>query len=220
METAALEQNRFRTAIATLWALNFKIMVPCLSWSVSGVILLQASSLPYRILAIIAANASSMACGCLIVNNYGAGCPNDWRTWITDKFNWAALMLSGLLLVLSIENVARFQHASRFMRVYVLAIFIAMLVSWLFISILVVPLRFYASSPVSAISTLVMTLEYIHKNRTALAVAISALLFGWPIFFLYAFLALAFAQSLLAASFPKNTRSSHEFAERFHGVVD
>lgn len=220
MMTTTLERSRFGTALATLWALNLKAMAPCLVWSVSVVILLQTSSLPYRILAISVANASSMACGCLIVNNYGAGCPSGWRTWFTDRFNWAALMSSGLLLALAIENVERFQNASRFMRVYVVAIFIAMLISWLFVSILVVPLRFYTSPRAGAIPTLMMTLEYIRENRTALAVAISVLLFGWPIFFLYTFLALAFAQSLLAANFPKNIRSSNGFAERSHSVVD
>jgi hypothetical protein len=201
MKMTALKPGQLRAALATLWELNFKVVLTSLVWSVSCIALLETSSLLARFIWLMIANGAVIASAFLIVKSYDTGMVESWRRVFTDKFNWSALTFSSLCLLLSLENVDQYQKAQSMMRIYVVAIFVAMLIGWLLVSILLIPLRIWASSQVETGSTLAMAYDYARKNRIPMVVALGVLLFAWPIFFLYLFLSLAFAQSLLVANF-------------------
>ena len=201
MKITALRPGQLRTALATLWQLNFKVVLTSLVWSVSCIALLETSSLLTRFISLMTANAAVIASAFLIVKSYGTGVVESWRRVFTDKFNWSVLTFTSLCLLLSLENVDRYQKAQSMMRLYVVAIFASMLIGWLLTSILLIPLRIWASSKVDTNSTLAMASDYARKNGISLLLSIGVLLFAWPIFFLYLFLSLAFAQSLVVANF-------------------
>jgi hypothetical protein len=177
-------------------------MLTSLIWSVSCLALLRTSSLFIRILSLLIANGAVLVSAFLIVNKHGGGVSEGWRGILTDKFNLKALTFTSLCLLLSLENIDRFQSGHRIMRVYVVAIFISMLIGWLFTSALIVPLRIWSSKQFAKPSALPMVFDYARKNRFSIGIALGVLLLGWPMFFVYLFLGLAFAQALLVASFP------------------
>jgi len=200
-------------ALTTLWHLNFKVMLTSMIWSVSCIALLQTSSLFVRIISLMIADGAVIASAFLIVNRHEIRVTEGWRSVFTDKFSWSALAFSSLCLLLSLENIDRFQTGHNMMRLYVVAIFISMLIGWLFTSVLVVPLRIWSSKQLGKNSTFPMAFDYASKDRISLAVAIGVLLLGWPIFFVYLFLSLAFAQSLLVANFPNRESNRSEIEE-------
>jgi hypothetical protein len=208
MKLTLSKPGQFRSALTTLWQLNLSVMLTSLIWSVSCIALLRTSSLFTRIVSLLIANGAVLVSAYLIVNRNRSGVTERWRSILTDKFNLKALTFTSLCLLLSLENIDRFQHGRRIMRLYVVAIFISMLIGWLFTSVLVVPFRIWSSMQFGKTSTLPMLLDYARKNRISIGIALGVLLLGWPIFFVYLFLALAFAQSLLVASFPNGETNS------------
>ena len=127
-----------------------------------------------------------------------------------DKITLGALAVSGIAFAITLENVSRYSQANRSIRIVMVANFLTVLVVWLFVQVVVIPIRFSTGSELSAKETFRLALNYIGENRKLLAISLLSLLFGWPIFFFYFLLALTFAQAM--------TFSSMQVEERVHIV--
>ena len=81
--------------------------------------------------------------------------------------------------------------------------FMTVLVAWLFIQVVVVPIRLTIGSELAPKEIFRLSLRYVSENKKSLAISMFSLLLGWPLFFFYFLLALTFAQSMTFCAIEK-----------------
>lgn len=97
------------------------------------------------------------------------------------------------------------------MRIYVVGIFLAMVFGWLFIGIVVVPIRMQSQIQPDQSFLVKKVLDYVKQSKFSIVIGVGILLLGWPIFFIYIFLALGFAQAFQVTNFPLPEESSEKY---------
>jgi hypothetical protein len=203
--------GHLRLTLSTLWNLNFSIATISLVWSVSCIALIQVESLLVRLIAIIFANFAIVASSYLIMRSLYRKVAPTWQVVIRDRFIWAALFLTGTCLVLALENIHKYQEHSGWMRIYVVGIFFSMLVGWLFVAIVVIPLRVWSLMQENYTYSLKNTFDYSKENKFSVLLAFAIIIFCWPIFFIYLFLALGFVQAYQVTNFPPVEEASEKY---------
>ena len=211
-----MKSGHVRSTLAVLWKLNFSIVVTSLIWSVSCIPLIEAGSLSVRIAAMILANLSFAFSSFLIVRCIHGKTAISWRGVRSDKAMWGLLLFTGFCLVLSLQNIQKYQNASGFMRIYVVGIFLAMLVGWLFTGIVVVPIRVWNAVNTNQNNSQFNVLSYSKQNSVSILMGLAVLVLGWPIFFIYLFLALGFAQAFQVTNLPLPEESSEKYLREKH----
>jgi hypothetical protein len=206
-----MKPNHLRSTLAVLWKLNFSIVATSLLWSVSCIPLIEASSLAIRIVAMVVANLALVLSSRLIVRNVYGRSASSWRDISRDRTMWSLLLLTGFCLVLSLENIQKYQGASGFMRIYVVGIFLSMVVGWLFVGIVVVPIRMWSQIESIQSNSPINVLAYLKQYKFSILLGLATLLLGWPIFFIYLFLALGFAQAFQITNLPLPEESSEKY---------
>jgi hypothetical protein len=206
-----MKPNHLRSTLAVLWKLNFFIVATSLLWSVSCIPLIEASSLAIRIVAMVVANLALVLSSRLIVRNVYGRSASSWRDISRDRTMWSLLLLTGFCLVLSLENIQKYQGASGFMRIYVVGIFLSMVVGWLFVGIVVVPIRMWSQIESIQSNSPINVLAYLKQYKFSILLGLATLLLGWPIFFIYLFLALGFAQAFQITNLPLPEESSEKY---------
>ena len=199
-----------RFGLGLLWTLNFKAMPTSLLWATSLFVSIQTKSMIIRTLAILLCTIAAILGGHLIRRTLAPRAGIALAASFRDKITLGALAVSGIAFAITLENVSRYSQANRSIRIVMVANFLTVLVVWLFVQVVVIPIRFSTGSELSAKETFRLALNYIGENRKLLAISLLSLLFGWPIFFFYFLLALTFAQAM--------TFSSMQVEERVHIV--
>jgi len=202
------EVSPLRFGLGLLWTLNFKAMPTSLLWAISLFVSIQTKSLIIRVLAILLCTIAALLGGHLIRHTLAPRARISLASAFSDKINLGALAISGIAFAITLENVSRYSQAARSVRILMVSNFLTVLVVWLFIQVVVVPIRFTTGAGLSAKETFRLALNYITEQRKLLAISLLSLLFGWPIFFFYFLLALTFAQAM--------TFSSMQSEERVH----
>ena len=211
-----MKSGHVRSTLAVLWKLNFSIVVTSLIWSVSCIPLIEAGSLSVRIAAMILANLSFALSSFLIVRCIHGKTAISWRSVRSDKTMWGLLLFTGFCLVLSLENIQKYQNASSFMRIYVVGIFLAMLVGWLFTGIVVVPIRVWNAVNSNQNNSQFNVVSYSKQNSLSILMGLAVLVLGWPILFIYLFLALGFAQAFQVTNLPLPEERSEKYLREKH----
>ena len=200
------EVSPVRFGLGLLWTLNFKAMPTSLLWAVSLFVSIQTKSIFIRLLAISLCGIAAILGGHLIRRTLTPRAGISFATSFRDKINLGALGISGLAFAITLENVSRYSQASRSIRILMVSNFLTVLVVWLFVQVVVVPIRFTAGAGLSAKETFRLALNYITEHRKLLSISLLSLLFGWPIFFFYFLLALTFAQAMTFSSIQSEER--------------
>ena len=172
-----------------------------------------------RLVAISSANISVISSSYLLIRNAYGKEALFGKHIARDRFLLIALFLTGICLVLSLENIQKYHKASELMRSYVVGVFISMLIGWLFVAIVVVPIRMWSLIDGNQANSLKSVLTYLKQNRISVLLGFAVLLLGWPIFFIYLFLALGLAQAFQITNFPLPEESSERyFREKRNGL--
>ena len=200
------EVSPLRFGLGLLWTLNFKAMPTSLLWAISLFVSIQTKSLFIRLLAISLCGIAAILGGHLIRRTLAPRAGISLAASFRDKINLGALGISGLAFAITLENVSRYSQASRSIRILMVSNFLTVLVVWLFVQVVVVPIRFTTGAGLSAKETFRLALNYITEHRKLLAISLLSLLFGWPIFFFYFLLALTFAQAMTFSSIQSEER--------------
>ena len=220
MAAKNMRPQHLRSTLAVLWKLNFSIVATSLWWSVSCIPLIEANSLVVRIAAMFSANVAIVVGSLLIIRGVYGKTATSWRIVSRDRTMWSLLLLTGFCLVLSLENIQKYQMASGFMRIYVVGIFLSMVIGWLFVGIVVVPIRMWTQIVPGQNFPLKAVLEYMKQHRFSIQIGLAILLLGWPIFFIYLFLALGFAQAFQITNLPLPEESSEKYLRENRNDLD
>lgn len=190
-----------RSALRALWDLNVQTMPTALVWAVSFWFILEANSLWTRLIAVCLANLATLVSAVLIVRDSPATKKPEWNDSILDRFSWAILMGTGLPFCLALENVSRLHNTNYLSKVVFLSISLSCLILWLLAVSVLVPLRVRMDRSEDAIAVFAEGLGFLQNKKRRVFTSLSVLTFAWPIFFVYAFLALTFAQCMTLSFF-------------------
>ena len=214
MNSKVANPGHLRATLGVLWSLNFSIVATSLLWSVSCISLIQVNSLLLRLLAVSTANAAIIVSASLIIRSVYGKDSLSWKAISRDRVLISAPFLTGICLVLSLENIQRFHGGSSLTRSYVVGVFVSMLIGWFFVALVVVPIRLWSQIEGSHVNLLESVLSYLKANKTSVFSGLALLILGWPIFFIYLFLALGLAQAFQITNFPQPEESSERYFRR------
>ncbi len=195
-----LNLSPLRSTFQKLWDLNIKAMPSALLWAVSFWFVIESHSILIRSAAIAVASLAAIGSAVIAVNGSKTFGKVSWGPALRDVFSWKTLVASGSILDLSIENLPIVHSGGTFEKTLFLSIFFSSLIIWLFVSLVLVPLRIQRLGKEMPLNTASRALNYAHHNKRYVLLSISVMLFGWPIFFVYMFLALTFAQCVTLSS--------------------
>jgi hypothetical protein len=205
--TEAQINSPLRRAFGLLWNLNFKAMPMALIWAAGLVMSLQTRSFVVRLSVILLCGVASVVQGNLIQRHFAPRSLHGVVKLLQDRTSIAALLISSLFFAIALENVNRYSHSGRVTQLLMVANFVTVLVLWLFVQVVVLPIRLSNELQVSGKETLAATLRYVRDEKKSLSIALLTLLLGWPLFFFYFLLALTFAQSMTLSTLAKEDRS-------------
>lgn len=183
-----------------LWNLNVKTMPPAFIWSVSFWFIIETHSLFIRTIVVVVANFAVILSGAVVVRSSKSIQKPTFRALVRESPNWKILMGSGLLLDLSLANLLNNESTRWIVKILFLSIFLSSLILWLFVCVVLVPLASQGDRSKNEWNPLTIGINYVRCHKSYLLISLSVLLLGWPIFFVYMFLALPFAQCLTLSS--------------------
>lgn len=189
-----------RRALEMVWDLNIKAIPSAILWAVSLWFIMETSSFLMRITGTLMADFAVLLSGTVLARMRSARYRVTISQSLRDPFVWKALLPISLILCLAIQN-ARFQESSTlFARYFYSSIVLSSLILWLFVSVVLIPARASQSFRGEEIIALSVGINFVMVHKGTLALSLFILLFGWPLFFIYMFLALTLAQCII---FPK-----------------
>jgi uncharacterized membrane protein len=130
-----------RGALQTVWDLNIKAMPSAFIWAASCWFLLDTHSIFVRFLAVLIANLAALFSAIIIVKSERAKLVGSWKVLVGDPYIWKLMGGSGIILSLAIENVWRANHSNSIFKIIYLSIFVSSLIIWLFVTVVLVPIR-------------------------------------------------------------------------------
>ena len=187
-------------AVRMAWDLNIKAMPTSLIWSVSVWFVIETHSMLARFIAVTIANIVVLLSGVIIAKSLHPLHAESWKVWFFDSFSWKVLFSSGLLLSISLENLSRIHSTSVIWKLISVSSFVSSLFFWIFASAVVVPIRVRSNRSDDQLRSFGIALDYVRVCKPQLATVLIILIFGWPLFFVYAFLALTLAQCITMAA--------------------
>ncbi|MBC7463690.1 MAG: hypothetical protein H7227_05475 [Actinobacteria bacterium] len=171
-------------------------MPSALLWSFSLFVSIQTPSFIVRLIAVMSCGIAAFLGSHLISRSLFPGSKFSLRAIFQNKLNVGLVVVPGLIFAITLENVSRYSDSGQFVRLLMVSNFVAALVVWLFIQVVVVPIRVVSGSQLSSAQTWSRAFIYLAEKRKSLAVSMASLLLGWPLFFFYFLLALTFAQAM------------------------
>lgn len=184
-----------------LWDLNVKAVPSAMIWAISFWFLIEPHPFVVRTAAVLLAGLASMVSSVLVINESGTSATVSWKNAFSDGFSWKIVVTSGLLLDLSLENLSIADSRSSLTKIAFLSIFLSCLILWLYAVLILIPLRTQAQRKERPIDTISKSLNLIRCRKRYTVLSVSVMLFAWPIFFVYVFLALTFAQCVTISSY-------------------
>ena len=188
--------SSIRSALRALWDLNIQTMPTALVWAVSFWFIIETHSLVIRLAALFLANLATIVSAVLIVKDSPATREPNWKDSILDRFSWAMLMGTGFPLCLALENVSRLHNSNYLQKLIFLSISISCLILWFLAVSLLVPLAVRRDRFEDETIVLAEALGILQHHKRRVFTSLAVLVLAWPIFFVYAFLALTFSQCM------------------------
>lgn len=196
----AIRARPIMNALSMAWDLNIKAMPTSLIWAVSVWFVIETHSMLMRFIAVSIANIVVLLSGVIIVKSVHPLHAETWKVWFSDSFSWKVLFFSGLLLSISLENLSLIHSTSVIWKLISVSSFVSSLILWIFASAVLVPIRLSSNRSDAQLKSFGIALDYIRLCKPQLVTAFIILIFGWPFFFVYAFLGLTLAQCVTMAA--------------------
>lgn len=190
-----------RDAFGLLWSLNVKAIPSAMVWAISFWIVIESQSLLMRSLAVLFASMAGMASCGLVANEWSTTSRIQWKKAFGDRFNWKMVCISGLLLDLSLENLSIVNSRSYLLKIIFLSIFLTCLIVWLSAILVILPLRTLEEGNDRPLESFAKALRLVQLRKRYVFLSFAVMIFAWPIFFVYIFLALTFAQCVIISSY-------------------
>lgn len=196
-----LHKSPLRGSFHLLWDLNIKAVPTALVWAISFWFVIESRSLFPRTIAIILASLAAALSAVLVTNESGISSKVAWTSLFKDGLTWKLLIPTGVLLDLSLQNLANVDTTHYVVKLIFSAIFLSSLLLWMNVLVVYLPLR--TQDPDRSMSPLILTSMFTFtRARTRYVVgSILVLLLAWPIFFIYLFLALTFVHCIIVTSY-------------------
>lgn len=193
---SAMKPSPIRSALRALWDLNVQTMPTAALWAVTFWFIIESHSFAIRFVALFFANLATIVSAVLIVKDSPAIRKPNWKESIFDRFSWTMLMGTGFPFCLALENVSRLQSSNYLEKLIFLSISISCLMLWLFAVIVLAPLALRRDRSEDATIVLVEALGILQRHKRQVLTSLAVLILAWPLFFVYAFLALTFSQCM------------------------
>lgn len=203
-----------RRALQLAWDMNVRAIPFSALWAVSTWLVLQAPSIIVKILGVLIANISALACSAMISRQEHPSKGFNFVPALRDRFMWKYLFPLSLLLTFALRNVSDHTSASTTAKYFFVAMALSTLALWLFAITVMVPIRASQYFAGDELATWNIVLETVKCKKGRVSLGLILICFGWPIIFLYVFLALTIAQAL---NFPESTQSAN--SSKSVGVV-
>ena len=169
-------------------------------WSVAIFTTLETRNLLLRALGVVAAVvAATIGASIAISENYSF-IWSDLRNFYRDKTTSLILIFTGVVVVVSLQNVDRYVNALPSVRIFMVANSITALVIFATIAAIFIPFRMVLNRENLTGGQFPIFFKFINRNKRPNLISVVILLVGWPLFFFYIFLALPFSQILTRTS--------------------
>ena len=185
-----------RGALERIWDLNVKAFPSAMLWAVSFWFVIESSSLLIRLVALLSANLAVIYSGLILAKREKPRSGVTLSRALHDRFVWKALLPISVILGLALQNARHQESTTVVAKYFYSSIVLSSLILWLFASVVLLPARAYLGFRGEEIAVLSLGMNLVARHKGTLALSISILLFTWPLFFIYIFLALTLAQSL------------------------
>ena len=190
-----------RHAFQNVWDLNVKAIPTSLVWAISLWFIIESSSLPIKLAAVLTANMAALASARIIMKQERPGLSINFRSFARDPFIWKTLHAIGILLVMSLYNVSRQSDASSVVKLFYVSVALSVLIVWIIATVALVPImaKWYAND--ENLNMLKIGIFLMGLQKRYLILSMSIILFSWPLIFFYVFIALTLSQSLIFSQF-------------------
>lgn len=116
---------------------------------------------------------------------------------LRDPFVWKVLFPISIILGLALQNARHQESTTIFAKYFYPSIALSSLILWFFSSVVLIPARALQGFRGEEIVVLSIGMRFVAQHKGTLALSLSILLFGWPFFFIYIFLALTISQCMI-----------------------
>ena len=190
-----------RHAFQNVWDLNVKAIPTSLVWAISLWFIIESSSLPIKLAAVLTANMAALASARIIMKQERPGLSINFLSFARDPFIWKTLHAIGILLVMSLHNVSRQSDASSIVKLFYVSVALSVLIVWIIATVALVPImaKWHANDENPNMLKIGIFLMGLQKRYLILSMSI--ILFSWPLIFFYVFIALTLSQSLIFSQF-------------------
>lgn len=179
-----------------VWDLNIKAFPSAMLWAVSFWFIIETSSLLIRLAALLFANLAVIYSGVILVRRERPRSGITLSRALRDPFVWKALLPISLILGLALQNARHQESTTVIAKYFYSSIVLSSLILWLFGSVVLIPARAYLGFQGEEVTVLSVGMKFVSERKGTLALSLSILLFTWPLFFIYIFLALTLSQGI------------------------
>lgn len=197
-----------RRALEMVWDLNIKAIPSAMLWAISLWFMIETSSLLIRMSALLVADLAILLSGAIVAKYERPMRRNSFHLSLSDPFVRKALLPTSIILGLALQNARHQESSSLFAKYFYSSVVLSSLILWLFVSVVLIPGRAFQGFHGDEIILLATSLNVVKKNKGTLALSLSILLFGWPLFFVYIFLALTLSQCLILPKIEETLQES------------
>lgn len=183
-----------------VWDINIRAIPSAMLWAVSLWFVIESNSLLLRIAGAFLADCAVLFSAILLAKMRGAQSKIALSQSLRDPFAWKTLLPISLILCLAIQNARHQESSTVIAKYFYSSIVLSSLVLWLIASVVFIPVRASQNFHGEEVVALTAGIIFIKGHKWTLFLSVSVLLFGWPFFFIYFFIALTLAQSII---FPK-----------------
>lgn len=197
-----------RRALQMVWELNIRAIPSAMVWAVSLWFVIESTLLVVRITALLLANLALLFSGAILARMEKPRSGFAFLSSLRDPFVWKFLFSTSVILGLALQNAKHQEYSSSFAKYFYASIVMSSLILWLFASVVLIPRRAVQGFQGEEIITLSFGINFVKQHKGTLALALSILLFGWPFFFVYVFLALTISQCLIMSKIEEALQNS------------
>jgi len=202
-----------RRALEMVWDLNIKAIPSAMLWAVSLWFIIETSSLLIRITALLLADLAVLLSGAILAKMEKPRNRISILLSLRDPFVWKVLFPISIILGLALQNAKHQESTTIFAKYFYSSIALSSLMLWLFASVVLIPARALQGFRGEDIVILSVGINFVTEHKGTLALSLSILLFGWPFFFVYIFLALTISQCMILPKIEEALQDSADALE-------
>ena len=197
-----------RRALEMVWDLNIRAIPSAMLWAISLWFIIETPSFLIRIAALLLANFAVLLSGSILAKLEKPRSGISILLALRDRLLWKVLFPISMILGLALQNARHQESTTIFAKYFYSSIVLSSLMLWLFASVVLIPARAIQGFHGEEIVLLSIGINFVTEHKGTLALALSILLFGWPFFFVYIFLALTLSQCMILSKIEEALQDS------------